>query len=77
MLGSQPNEIAKPYYRQIAKYYADVRQLEQAEKFYMSAGAVYDVFEMYTSNNKWDIAYRFACRHMSDTEVTVLYTKQA
>ena len=76
-LGNQPLEVAKPYFKQIAKHYADVKQLEHAEKFYMKAGASYDIFEMYTSNNKWDQAYRFASKHMPDTEVNLLYTKQA
>lgn len=76
-LGNQSPELTKPYYKQIAKHYADVKQLDHAEKFYMKAGATYDIFEMYTSNNKWDQAYRFASKHMPDTEVTLLYTKQA
>jgi len=28
-----------PYYKIIAKHYADIRQLEQAEKFFLKAGA--------------------------------------
>ncbi|CAG9326113.1 unnamed protein product [Blepharisma stoltei] len=77
LLGQQSQDVAKPYYKQIAKHYADIRQLDQAEKFYMKAGAFNDVFEMLTSNNKWEQAYRFACKNMPDTEVTLLYTKQA
>ena len=76
-LGNQPAEVTKPYYKQIAKHYADVKQLDTAEKFFMKAGASYEIFEMYTNNNKWDQAYRFASKHMPDTEVTLLYTKQA
>lgn len=77
LLGSQSSDVARPYFKQIAKHYADVRQLEQAEKFYLKAGAVNDVFEMLTTNNKWEQAYKFACKNMPDTEVTLLYTKQA
>lgn len=76
-LGNQSPEIAKPYFRQIANHYADVKQLDLAEKFYMKAGATLEIFEMYTSNNKWDQAYRFASKHMPDTEVALLYSKQA
>ena len=76
-LGNQSLELAKPYYKQIGKHYADVKQLDLAEKFYLKAGASYDIFEMYTTNNKWDQAYRFAVKYMPDTEVTLLYTKQA
>jgi hypothetical protein len=32
---------------------------------------------MYTNNNKWDQAYAFASKHMPETEVTLLYIKQA
>lgn len=76
-LGNQPLDVAKPYFKQIGKHYADVKQLDHAEKFYMKAGASYEIFEMYTSNNKWDQAYRFASKHMPDSEVSLLYTKQA
>lgn len=77
LLGTQPPEDSKPYYRLIARHYADVRQLEQAERFFLKAGAFNEVFEMYTSNDRWDQAYKFACKHMPESEVTLLYTKQA
>jgi len=77
LLGSQPPDVTKPYYRQIGKHYAEVRQLEQAEKFFLKAGAISDAFDMYTSNNRWDAAYKFACQHMQQSEVTLLYIKQA
>jgi intraflagellar transport protein 172 len=76
-LGSQPLEAAKPYYRVIAKHYEDIRQLDQAEKLYTKAGAATDAFEMYTRNNRWDEAYKFARKNMAETEVAMLYIKQA
>ena len=76
-LGNQPADLVKPYYKQIAKHYADVKQLDTAEKFFLKAGATNDIFEMYTSNNKWDQAFRFAQKYMENTEITLLYTKQA
>ena len=53
LLGGQPLDVTKPYFRQIGKHYAEVRQLEQAEKFFLKAGAINDAFDMYTSNNRW------------------------
>ena len=76
-LGNQPADLVKPYYKQIAKHYADVKQLDTAEKFFLKAGATNEIFEMYTSNNKWDQAFRFAQKYMENTEITLLYTKQA
>jgi intraflagellar transport protein 172 len=76
-LGTQPLEAAKPYYRVIAKHYEELRQLEQAEKLYAKAGAHTDAFEMYTRNNRWDEAYKFARKNMAETEVSMLYIQQA
>ena len=37
LVSNQPPEIARPYYREIAQHYADVRQLDLAEKYFINA----------------------------------------
>ena len=54
MVQGQPPEIARPYFKQIAKHYAEIRQHDLAEKYYIQAGEYVDTFEMYVRANKWD-----------------------
>jgi intraflagellar transport protein 172 len=53
LLAHQTPEIARPYYRQIAKHYATVRQYDFAEKYYLKAALPVDAFEMYAQVGKW------------------------
>lgn len=54
LVANQPPEIARPYYKQIARHYAEVRQYDLAEKYFINAGAFVEAFEMYVRANKWD-----------------------
>eukprot|EP00357_Protocruzia_adherens_P015873 CAMPEP_0115035232 /NCGR_PEP_ID=MMETSP0216-20121206/41287_1 /TAXON_ID=223996 /ORGANISM="Protocruzia adherens, Strain Boccale" /LENGTH=1713 /DNA_ID=CAMNT_0002414595 /DNA_START=1 /DNA_END=5142 /DNA_ORIENTATION=+ len=73
LVAGQPPEVARPYYKQIAKYYSDTRQHDLAEKYYLKAGCQGEVFDMYLRANKWDQAYQLASRNMSEQEVAALY----
>eukprot|EP01022_Parablepharisma_sp_SALTPOND_P020315 TRINITY_DN365_c0_g1_i1.p1 TRINITY_DN365_c0_g1~~TRINITY_DN365_c0_g1_i1.p1 ORF type:complete len:1766 (-),score=259.62 TRINITY_DN365_c0_g1_i1:1103-6400(-) len=73
LLRNQPPEVARPFYKQIAKHYADVRQYDLAEKHYINAGEYIDAFEMYVKANKWDAAYKMVSQHLPESEVSVLY----
>ena len=77
MVQTQSTEIARPFYEQIAKHYADVRQLDLAEKYYVKAGRYEAAFEMYIRVNKWEQAYNVIDSHLPETEVTLLYIKEA
>jgi intraflagellar transport protein 172 len=60
LLAHQTPEIARPYYRQIAKHFSTVRQYDFAEKYYLKAGLPVDAFEMYAQVAKWEQALRLA-----------------
>ncbi len=73
LVQGQPPEIARPYYKQIAKHYAEVRQHDLAEKYFIQAGEYVDAFEMYVRANKWDNAYQVISRYLPESEYTMLY----
>ena len=60
LLAHQTPEVARPYYRQIAKHYASIRQYDFAEKYYLKAALPVDAFEMYAQAGKWEHALRLA-----------------
>lgn len=77
LVANQPPEIARPYYKQIAKHYSEVRQLDLAEKYYVNAGEFVEAFEMYVRANKWDQAYQVISRYLPESEYTMLYVQEA
>jgi intraflagellar transport protein 172 len=54
LIANQPPEISRPYYKQIARHYAEIRQMDLAEKYFINAGEFVEAFEMYVRSNKWD-----------------------
>lgn len=77
LVANQPPEISRPYYKEIAKHYAEVRQLDLAEKYYVNAGEFVEAFEMYVRANKWDQAYQVISRYLPEGEYTMLYVQEA
>jgi len=68
---------AKPYFHQMAKHYEVSRHYEEAEQFYLRAGAPQGAVEMYAKTNKWEHAHRVATQHMSQADAAMLYIAQA
>jgi intraflagellar transport protein 172 len=77
LLTHQTPEIARPYYRQIAKHYASIRQYDFAEKYFLKAALPVDGFEMYAQAGKWENALRLAKENLPESEINNLYVKQA
>ena len=73
----QPEEIARPFYKEIAQHFADVRQFDLAEKYFTKAGEFIEAFEMYIKASKWDAAYKIISRYLPESEYTMLYVKEA
>lgn len=71
------NEASTRAYRQIAGHYEESRQLGDAEKFYIKAGAVGEAVEMYNRNGMSDHMYRVAQRHLNQQQITELFVVQA
>ena len=76
LLSSQPAEVARPFYKQIGKHYAEVRQYDLSEKYLVLAGEFVEAFEVYVKANKWDQAYHVATKHLAESEVSMLYVKE-
>lgn len=77
LVSSQPPEVARPYYKTIAKHYSEVRQLDLAEKYYINAGEFVEAFEMYVRANKWDQAYQVITRYLPESEYTLIQVSEA
>ena len=73
----QPEEIARPFYKEIAHHYGEVRQFDLAEKYYVKSGEYIECFEMYVNANKWDQAFKVISRYLPESEYTMLYIKEA
>lgn len=76
LLQHQSPEVSRPFYKQIAKHYADIRQYDFAEKYYQKAGSPMESFEMYAKASKWDQAYKVARDNSSESELIMLYVRQ-
>lgn len=77
LVANQPPEIARPYYKQIARHYAEVRQYDLAEKYFINAGEFVEAFEMYVRANKWDQAYNVITRYLPENEYTLIQVQEA
>jgi len=44
LVGDQPAEVARPFFKQIGQHYAHIRQHDLAEKYYLQAGLPVDAF---------------------------------
>ena len=70
-------ETARPYYKQLARYYEDIRNYELAEKCYVAADLPQLAVEMHTRLGNWEIAHKIAMSYMTEGEVGLLYINQA
>ncbi|CAD8094928.1 unnamed protein product [Paramecium sonneborni] len=75
LLQNQSAEVSRPYYRQVAKHYEDVRQYDFAEKYYIKANSPIEAFEMYVKASKWDKALSIAREYLPE-EINQLYLNQ-
>mmetsp|Transcript_6208 Transcript_6208/g.19575 ORF Transcript_6208/g.19575 Transcript_6208/m.19575 type:complete len:1014 (+) Transcript_6208:647-3688(+) len=70
-------DVAQPYLRRLAHHYEEMNQTNEAERFYVAAGAPEKAVEMYTHANLWDRAHKIASSYMEPREVSLLYISQA
>jgi intraflagellar transport protein 172 len=70
-------ETARPYYKQLARYYEDARQYDLAERCFVQADQPHLAVEMHTKLGHWEIAHKIAMSYMSEGEVALLYINQA
>ena len=70
-------DSARPYYKQLARYYEDTREYDLAERCYVTADQPHYAVEMHTKLGHWDIAHKIAMTYMKEGEVALLYINQA
>ena len=75
LLQNQPPEVSRPFYKQVARHYADVKQYDLAEKYYVKAGAPVEAFELYIRVNKWELAFKIARENLPESEIVQLYAR--
>ena len=72
----QSPEMARPYYKSIAKHYEDIRQYDFAEKYFIKANQPIDAFEMYARASKCDQALKVARENLPENDIVSLYVQQ-
>lgn len=77
LVSNQKTEVARPYFKRIARHYAEVRQLDLAEKYYIQASEFVEAFEMYVRTNKWDQAFAVITRYLPESEYTDILLTEA
>ena len=75
LLQNQGPEVSRPFYKQVARHYADVKQYDLAEKYYVKAGAPVEAFELYIRSNKWELAFKVARENLPENEISQLYAR--
>lgn len=76
-LQSSDEELARSFYRRIARHYSQAQQFKQAEKYFALAHCEKEAIQMYTESGQWKAAHKLATRCMSSAEVSSLYKQQA
>lgn len=76
LVDTQDPDVARPYYKRIARHYHEAKNYDAAERFYVKAGVPQEAVEMYTSANRWEAAQNLMATYMSDSEASALYITQ-
>lgn len=77
ILELQEPSQAEDYYRQIAEHYASIQDYSLAEQYFLKAGRVQEVADMYIKADRWEEAYPHACNCMSQEEIHGMYLAHA
>lgn len=73
----EDGEAAQRYYLIIAEHYAEVRDLKQAEKYFVEGGQPIKAVEMHMKAQNFESAHQIASKHMDTSEVSDIYRSQA
>ncbi|TPX43982.1 hypothetical protein SeMB42_g04483 [Synchytrium endobioticum] len=74
---SLPEGREAPYLVELARHFAEVHDLAQAEKYFVAAGKPQDAIDMYKSHDRWDKAHTLATSFLGKDEAKVLSLYQA
>ena len=67
----QEPESARPYYKRIGQHFEQVKNHEDAERYYIKADMVSTAVEMHTRAGKWELAHKLAMGYLTDDEMHV------
>ena len=70
-------EMSKQYYVEIGEHFAQQRQLDVAEKYFLKAKDHVRAFNMYVKNGKWEKAEQMIKKHMKDDEFSKVIVNEA
>ncbi|TPX36361.1 hypothetical protein SmJEL517_g01621 [Synchytrium microbalum] len=77
IVDSLPSDAGKPYLLELARHFVEVRDLAEAEKYYVAGGRPQDAIEMYKTYDRWDRAHALATSFMGKSEARSLSMAQA
>lgn len=77
ILELQEPSQAGEYYRQIAEHYCSIQDFPLAEEYFLKAGQVQEVVDMYIKADRWEEAYVHARNCMSQEEIRGMYLGHA
>lgn len=61
------------YYRQIAEHYCSIKDYQLAEEYFLKAGLVQEVMDMYVKADRWEEAYAHAQSCMAQEDIHGMY----
>ena len=77
ILELQDPSQAAVYYQQIAEHYASVKDYQLAEEYFMKGELIQEIMEMYLKADRWEEAYPYAQKCMSQEEIHGMYIRRA
>lgn len=77
ILELQDPSTAADYYQQVAEHYCSVKNYPLAEEYFLKAGLVQEVMDMYIQADHWEEAYTHACNCMAQEEIHGMYVSHA
>ena len=77
ILELQEPDSAGNYYHQIAEHYSSIKDYPLAEQYYLKAGLVQEVMDMFIKADRWEEAYSHAQNCMAQEEIHGMYVGHA
>ena len=77
ILELQDPSQAEDYYRQVAEHYCSIQDYQPAEEYFLRAGQVQQVVDMYIKADRWEEAYVPAANCMSQEDIHSMYLARA
>ena len=77
ILELQEPSMAEGYYKQVAEHYASIKDYPVAEEYFLKAGLIQEIMDMYIQADHWEEAYAHAINCMQQEDIRGLYVGHA